>query len=367
MSVPFQDLGRHVEAHRGDLESALARVLDSGRFIFGEELERFEQAFAAYCGCRFAVGVASGTDAITLALLAAGVPAGSEVITAANTCVPTIVGIERAGAVPVLADVEPDTRTLDPDAVEEAFTDRTSAIMPVHLYGLCADLERLRVLSERRGVVLIEDCAQSHGATMAGRRAGSLGLAGAFSLYPTKNLGALGDAGIVTTDDPAVDERLRLLRNYGERERFEHVLAGMNSRLDPIQAAVLSARLPRLDEENRRRQALAARYDGHLAGLPVETPSVPPGRDHVYHLYVIELERREAVRADLAARGVGTDVHYPTPVHQQPAYERLAPAGRSLAVSEALSARILSLPMFPELTDAEADSVADALAAAVVG
>jgi dTDP-4-amino-4,6-dideoxygalactose transaminase len=367
VSVPFQDLGRHVEAHRGDLESALARVLDSGRFIFGEELERFEQAFAAYCGCRFAVGVASGTDAITLALLAAGVPAGSEVITAANTCVPTIVGIERAGAVPVLADVEPDTRTLDPDAVEEAFTDRTSAIMPVHLYGLCADLERLRVLSERRGVVLIEDCAQSHGATMAGRRAGSLGLAGAFSLYPTKNLGALGDAGIVTTDDPAVDERLRLLRNYGERERFEHVLAGMNSRLDPIQAAVLSARLPRLDEENRRRQALAARYDGHLAGLPVETPSVPPGRDHVYHLYVIELERREAVRADLAARGVGTDVHYPTPVHQQPAYERLAPAGRSLAVSEALSARILSLPMFPELTDAEADSVADALAAAVVG
>ena len=246
MRVPYLDLTRETAAVRDELDAAIARVLDSGRYILSEEVDHFESAFATTCAASHAVGVASGTDAITIALLAAGVGPGDEVVTAPNTCIPTIVGIERAGATPVLADVDPATYTLDPTEVERRLTPRTKAILPVHLYGQPADLDSLLALGAGHGVIVIEDCAQAHGATVGGTPVGSFGVAAAFSFYPTKNLGALGDAGAVVSQSDEIADRARLLRNYGERERFEHVLRGLNSRLDPIQAAVLSIKLGRL-------------------------------------------------------------------------------------------------------------------------
>ena len=280
-------------------------------------------------------------------------------ITVANTCIPTIVGIEGAGATPVLVDCEDVTYTLDPVRLEEAITPRTRAIVPVHLYGQCADLGPICSIGERHGVPIVEDCAQAHGAEYEGRRAGSFGAAAAFSFYPTKNLGALGDAGAVVTDDPAVAASARLLRNYGERERFEHVARGHNSRLDSLQAALLVVKLPRLDEWNERRRAIAEHYRSTLDGSMVIVPLEADGRRHVYHLYVVRVEGRDAFREALKGMGVGTAVHYPTPVHQQPAYVDLAPAGRSLETAERLASEIVSLPLYPELTDAEADAVAE--------
>jgi len=308
------------------------------------------------------VGVASGTDAITIALEALEIGPGDEVVTAANTCVPTIAGIEASGATAVLADVELATGTLDPGRLEEALTARTRAIVPVHLYGQCAELEPILALAESRGLAVVEDCAQAHGALYHGAPAGSLGAAGAFSFYPTKNLGALGDGGAVTTDDAALAERARLLRNYGEQERFTHVLKGRNSRLDALQAAVLSAKLPFLEERNGRRRAIAARYDEALEGTDTQAPVEAEGRRHAYHLYVVRSPRRDELRARLAERRIETAVHYPLPIHHQPAYRDLVPAGRSLAASEALAAQIMSAPLHPTLSDEEAGYVAAALA-----
>ncbi len=308
------------------------------------------------------MGVASGTDAITIALEALEVGPGDEVVTAANTCVPTIAGIEASGATAVLADVELATGTLDPGRLEEALTARTRAIVPVHLYGQCAELEPIIALAESRGLAVVEDCAQAHGALYHGAPAGSLGAAGAFSFYPTKNLGALGDGGAVTTDDAALAERARLLRNYGEQERFTHVLKGRNSRLDALQAAVLSAKLPFLEERNGRRRAIAARYDEALEGTDTQAPVEAEGRRHAYHLYVVRSPRRDELRARLAERRIETAVHYPLPIHHQPAYRDLTPAGRSLAASEALAAQIMSAPLHPTLSDEEAGYVAAALA-----
>jgi dTDP-4-amino-4,6-dideoxygalactose transaminase len=360
VNVPFGDLARQTAALRDELDAAISRVLESGRYLFGEELQRFEEEFAAWCGAAHAVGVASGTDAITIALQAVGVGPGDEVITAANTCVPTVVGIEGAGAVPVLVDAEPLTRTLDPAPVEEAIGPRTRAIVPVHLYGQCADLVALGALAEQHGLALVEDCAQAHGAELDGRRAGSFGHASAFSFYPTKNLGALGDGGAVLTSDADVAARARLLRNYGERERFEHVLRGRNSRLDALQAALLSAKLPHVETWTLRRRSIAARYTEALAGTEIRAPVEAPGRRHVYHLYVVETPARDAFRERLASAGVETAVHYPRPVHLQPAYRALG-EGRVLPVSERLSEEIVSLPLYPELTDDEVERVCSAL------
>jgi dTDP-4-amino-4,6-dideoxygalactose transaminase len=362
--VPFNDLARETARYREELQDVIDRVLKAGRYVMGEELDGFEKAFASYCGTRFAVGVASGTDAITIALQAAGVGPDDEVITAANTCVPTIVGIEGAGARPVLVDCEENTYTLDPALIEEAISRRTRAIVPVHLYGQCADLDPILALAERRGIKVIEDCAQAHGAEYAGRRAGSFGIAGAFSFYPTKNLGALGDAGAVVTNDPDVAERARLLRNYGERQRFEHVLRGRNSRLDSLQAALLKAKLRHLDGWNARRRELAERYTSALDGSPASAPLEADRRRHVYHLYVIRVQQRDRVRKALADLGIETAIHYPTPVQRQPAYADLMPADRSLAASERLAGEILSLPLYTGLSDDESSRVASAVAAA---
>jgi dTDP-4-amino-4,6-dideoxygalactose transaminase len=355
VNVPFLDLGRETRALRGELDRAVARVLDSGTYVLGEEVAAFETAFAAACGAEHAVGVASGTDAITLALLALGVGEGDEVITAPNTCVPTVVGIERAGAVPMLADVDPVTYTLAPAEAERRLTPRTKAIVPVHLYGQPADVDGLAAL----GVPVVEDCAQAHGTLVGGRPAGSLGAAAAFSFYPTKNLGALGDGGAVVTSSADVAERARLLRNYGERARFEHVARGLNSRLDPLQAAVLSAKLPHLDAAVERRRALAARYAELLDGSALATPVEAAGGRHAYHLYVVQAEGRDAFRAALEARGIGTAVHYPTPIHRQPAYRHLDVPG-GFPVAERLCERVVSLPLSAFHTDEEIAAVAAA-------
>ena len=362
MHVPFLDLTRQVAALRAELDEAYGRVLAGGRFVLGGEGEQFEDEFARACGVGHAVGVASGTDALTIALAAAGVGAGDEVVTAANTCVPTIVGIEHAGATPVLADVERETLTLDPADVKRVLTERTRAIVPVHLYGQVADMAPLLELARERRLVVVEDCAQAHGAALDGRPAGSLGHAAAFSFYPTKNLGALGDAGAVVTDDAELAARARLLRNYGEQARFEHVARGWNSRLDELQAAFLRAQLPSLGTSNERRRAIAAVYAEALAGTAIEAPAEAQGRHHVYHLYVARAQARDAFRARLAERGVETAVHYPTPVHLQPAYRALAPSRRPRVTEEA-AAQIVSIPLHSALTDDDVAYVAAALSA----
>jgi dTDP-3-amino-3,4,6-trideoxy-alpha-D-glucose transaminase len=356
--VPFLDLRRQTDALRPELDSALADVLDEGRYVLGPPVEEFERAFADYCGASHAVGVASGTDAITIALQAVGVGPGDEVVVPANTTVPTVAGVEAAGAVPVLADVDPMTYTLDPGSVARALTNRTRALLPVHLYGQCADVPTLLDLARAHGLKLVEDAAQAHGAEIGGHRTGSLGDAAAFSFYPTKNLGALGDGGAVVTDDPAVAEEARRLRSYGERERYDSVRSGWNSRLDTLQAALLLVKLPRLEGWNERRRQLAARYDQLLAGTDLVLPIEAEGRRHAYHLYVVRARWRDDLAGRLAEQGVQTLVHYPRPIHRHAAYRRLA---RHLPVSERLCDEVLSLPLYPEFRDDEVERVVEAL------
>jgi len=363
--VPFLDLAREVGELRPALDGALARVLDSGRFVGGEEVERFERAFAGFCGASHAVGVASGTDAVSIALEAVGVRPGDEVITAANTCVPTVAGIEGARAVPVLVDVDPDTFTLAADRLEGALSSRTRAIVPVHLYGQCADMAPLVDFARAHGLRVVEDAAHAHGAEYEGRRAGTLGDAAAFSFFPTKNLGALGDGGAVVTSDPDVGERARLLRSYGEQARFCSLARGRNSRLDALQAALLAAKLPFVESWNERRRELAEGYASALAGLDLVLPQEAEGRRHVWHLYVVRSSRRDELRRELAALGVETLVHYPRPVHRHPAYTDLARGDGLLEVSERLAGEIVSLPLSPHLAEAELEAVVEAVAALV--
>jgi dTDP-3-amino-3,4,6-trideoxy-alpha-D-glucose transaminase len=358
LTIPFLDLSRQVARLRPQLEDALTGALDEARFVGGSAVESFERAFAAYCGATSCVGVASGTDALTIALRALGIERGDEVLTAANTCVPTVAAIEAAGATPVLVDAEPESFTLDPSLLEAALSERTRAIVPVHLYGRCADMESIVAFARAHGLKVVEDAAQAHGAEHRGRRAGTLADASAFSFYPTKNLGALGDAGAVVTNDVDTAERARMLRNYGERARYDSVLDGTNSRLDTLQAALLLAKLPHLDGWNERRRALAVRYREGLADIDVRLPAGDEG--DVHHLFVLRVADRDGFRRALEERAVQTLVHYPRAIHQHPAYERLARRG-SLPVSERLAAEVVSLPLYPELSDAEADEVTSAV------
>jgi dTDP-4-amino-4,6-dideoxygalactose transaminase len=359
MRIPFADLKRGTEALRSDLDAAAARVLDSGWYVLGEEGRAFEAEFASAMGSDFAVGVATGTDAIELALLALGVGPGDEVITQANTCVPTVAGIERSGATAVLCDVEPEAGTIDVESLRGAIGPRTKAIVPVHLYGQCADVDA--VLEVAGDIPVVEDCAQAHGAELRGRRAGSIGALGAFSFYPTKNLGALGDGGAVTTNDERLAERLRLVRMYGQADRYRHVERGVNSRLDELQAAFLRAKLPHLEAWNERRREIAAAYDRALEGSAARPLARLPERLHAYHLYVVQVDDREAFQARLAEAGIGTLVHYPEPVHGHPPYRALGDGPVPLGVAERLATRVVSLPLYPELTDAEVEAVGDAL------
>jgi dTDP-4-amino-4,6-dideoxygalactose transaminase len=371
MKFAFLDFSRQIAATRAELDAAIESTLRSGRLVLGEALQAFEHDFAHYCGAGHAVGVGSGTDALALALEAVGVGAGDEVITAANTCVPTINAIQQAGCVPVLADVDPKTYTLTPAALDGVLSARTRAIVPVHLYGQCADMAPILSFAEAHALKVVEDAAQAHGAEYRGRRAGTLGDAAAFSFYPTKNLGALGEAGAVVTNDRTVADTVRMTRNHGESERYNSAVRGRNSRLDELQAAILSAKLRHLDAWNERRRTLASRYAQALADAPVVLPTEGPGRRHVYHLFVIRTPDREALRDALDERGVQTLVHYPRPVHRHPAHVGLGRGAGSLVISERLCQEVVSLPLYPEIADAEFDAisarVAEAAAAVDVG
>jgi dTDP-4-amino-4,6-dideoxygalactose transaminase len=359
--IPFNDVGRGVAEHRTELDAAVARVLDSGWYVLGPEGKAFEEEFAAACGTAYAIGVGSGTDAIELALRALGIGAGDEVVTQANTCVPTVSAIERAGATPVLCDVEAEAGTMDPASLAGALGEKTRAVVPVHLYGQCADTDAIVALCAERGIEVVEDCAQAAGALLRGRPAGTIGRLGCFSFYPTKNLAALGDGGAVITNDETLAERLRLVRQYGQTDRYRHVTQGVNSRLDELQAAVLRTRLPQLTRWNQRRAEIAASYTAALAGKAVRPLAPLEGRRHVFHLFVVDAPDRDALKTHLHEAGIQTLVHYPTPIHRQPPYRRLADGPVPLSVSERLCERILSLPIYPELRDDEVERVTEAL------
>ena len=343
-----------------DLGACLQRVVDSGWYVLGPQVRDFEADFARYLGVGHAIGVANGTDALALALRALAVGPGQRVITVANAGCPGSAAIAQVGADVAWVDVDAQRLTMAPDALATALASGpVAAVIATHLYGQMADMPAIAALCRQAGVPLIEDCAQAHGAALNGRRAGSWGALGCFSFYPTKNLGALGDGGAVVTGDAALAERLRALRQYGWVRKYEVAVAGgVNSRLDELQAAVLAAKLPHLDAANVRRRAIAARYSGALADLPLQCPPTP-GADHVMHLYVVRTPRRAALQAHLAARGIASDVHYPVADHLQPIWAHRQPP--HLSVTEAACAQVLSLPCYPGLGDAQVDAVIDSV------
>lgn len=365
MSVPFVDLAPDHEEVAAELEAALRSVFRRSFFILGEELEAFEREFAAYTDVGHCIGVGSGTEALHLALRACEVGPGDEVILPSHTFVATALAVAWTGATSVFVDIDPQTYTLDPAQTAAAVTAKTKVIVPVHLYGQTADAAPLASLAAEHGLRLVEDAAQAHGAMYQGKRAGTLGDLACFSFYPTKNLGAVGDAGAVVTSDDALAERLRSLRNYGQREKYRHEEMGFNSRLDELQAAVLRVKLRRLEEWNEARRRIAAAYGERLAGV-LATPVEAKGRRHVYHLYVVEVDHRERVREELGARGIGTQVHYPIPSHLQPLVAGIPHrTGGDLSVTERVADRVLSLPIYPSLTEAQIDEVAEAVADSV--
>jgi dTDP-4-amino-4,6-dideoxygalactose transaminase len=350
--VPFVDLAAQYASLADELEETARRVLRSTDYILGHELGLFEEEFAAFCASRHAIGVDSGTSALELALRAYGIGVGDQVITAANTFIATALAISYTGATPVLVDVDPRTCTLDPARLEEAITGRTRAIIPVHLYGQTADMDPILAVARRHGLRVIEDACQAHGASYRGRPAGSLGDAAAFSFYPAKNLGACGDGGMVVTDDPRVADSIRMLRNYGQREKYHHLVHGFNRRLDTLQAALLRVKLRHLAAWNAARRRHARLYDRLLAASAVEAPFEAEYAESVWHLYVVRCRDRDALRAGLAERGIATGIHYPRPIHLQPAYCELGYARGDFPVAERQAEQILSLPMYTEL-DAE--------------
>jgi dTDP-4-amino-4,6-dideoxygalactose transaminase len=360
--IPQTDPRAAYLAQKSEIDAAIAQVLESGQYILGPVAERFESDFAAFLGLDHGIGCASGTDAIELALRACGIGAGDLVFTVSHTAVATVAAIERAAATPVLVDIEAGGFVMDPAALDAALRKpppgRLAAILPVHLYGEPADLAAIGELARAQELRMIEDCAQSHGAHYRRRPAGSFGDIACFSFYPTKNLGALGDAGIIATGDPALATAAREIREYGWRERYVSARSGINTRLDPIQAAVLAVKLPRLDADNGRRQTVAARYDEGLAGLPIALPPRRADASHVFHQYVIRSQKRDRLREHLRAAAIGSGIHYPVPVHLHPAYRgRVAAGPTGLRNSERVAGEILSLPIYPQLTDAAVDRV----------
>lgn len=356
--VPFLDVGATYRELRAELDAAYQRVMASGWFLLGAELEAFEHEFATAMGARFAVGVGSGLDALALTLRALGVGPGDEVIVPAHTFVATWLAVSTVGARPVPVDPDETTGVVTADAVCAAIGPRTAAVVPVHLTGLPVDLGPLCALADRHGLAVVADAAQAHGATCHDRPVGAFGRAAAWSFYPGKNLGAFADGGAVTTDDPALAERVRRLRNYGSVVKYEHLEAGVNSRLDELQAAFLRVKLAHLPAWNQRRRAVADRYRAGLAGLPVALPVEPDGRRSAWHLYVVRTDRRDALAAHLAAAGIGTGIHYPTPPHRQPAYADAGP-WPDLPVADRLAATVLSLPIGPHLAADAVDRVID--------
>lgn len=362
--IPLTDLRVQRELIADEIDEVIRTVVDSGAFVGGPQIGEFERAFASWCGVRHAIGVANGTDALELALRAVGFEPGMEALVPASTFIATAEAVVNAGGVPVFVDVDAESFTMDPEAAAAAVTTRTGAILPVHLYGRCADMEAIASIAASRGVPVIEDASQAHGATRLSRRAGSIGTSGAFSFYPSKNLGAFGDGGMVTTDEDEVADRVRLLANHGGHAKNEHLIAGRNSRLDTLQAAVLGVKLRHLDDWNAGRREVAAQYEelfGETEGLTL--PSTPDGDEHAWHLYVVRVAggRRDELRTFLESRDIGTAVHYPAPVHLTPAFDTYGNGPGSCPVAEALSDEVLSLPMYPELPTADIERVTSAI------
>lgn len=359
--VDFVDLAAQYRAIEPEVNEAIAKVLRETDFVLGRAVEAFEREFAAFCEAEHAVGMDSGTSALELALRACRIGPGDEVITVANTFIATALAISHAGATPVLVDVDPQTYTMDPEALQNVITPRTKAVIPVHLYGHPADMDPIMEIARKHGLVVVEDACQAHGARYKGKRVGSLGHAAAFSFYPGKNLGAYGDGGAVVTNDSAVAKSLEMLRNYGQREKYHHVLRGFNHRLDTMQAAVLRVKLKYLDRWNEARREHARLYTHHLAGVDVITPQGSYYAESVWHLYVVRVKKRDSLKAHLAERGIATGIHYPIPIQLQPAYRDLGYAPAAFPVTEQLAGQILSLPMFPELTRDAIEVVAGAV------
>mgnify|MGYP001214909549 CR=1 FL=1 len=359
-TIPVCDLSAQFREHEGALRAALDRVLARSWFVLGEEGRLFEEEFASFVGVAHAAGVASGTDAIHLALRALGLKAGDRVLTVPNSAVPTAAAIVQAGCIPAFADVDPRTGLLDLEDLERRLTSDIRALIPVHLYGRCVPLGPVLELARRRGIPVIEDAAQAHGARWEGRSAGSVGDVGCFSFYPTKNLGAYGDGGACTTNDPALNRRLRELRNYGETARYQSDSIGFNSRLDEMQAAVLRAKLPRLGGWIERRREIARAYREELRDCPLALPPDPGAADSP-HLFVVQVARRDRFRAELERRGVGTAVHYPRPIHLQKAYAWLGLGPGSFPHAEARAGRIATLPLYPELRSDQLEAIITAI------
>jgi len=362
VAVPFMDLKAQFQAVRDEVLPAMEEVAADAAFILGPRVAEFEEAFAAYTGANHCVAVNSGTSALHLALLAAGVGPGDEVITVPMTFVATSWAISYCGATPVFVDVDATTYTMDPNQVEARITPRTKAILPVHLYGQPADLGPLLYIGRRHGIPVIEDACQSHGATYRDHPVGSIGQSGCFSFYPGKNLGAFGEGGAVVTNDVAKAARMRTLRDHAQPTRYVHNEIGFNYRMDGLQGAVLRIKLNHLPDWDARRRDLAVRYRDRLADLPLGLPAVGPNRTHVWHLFVVRHPDRDRLRAALADRNIQTGLHYPTPVHLQPAYSHMGYQAGDFPVTEAIARECLSLPLFPEMTDEQQDAVVEALA-----
>lgn len=359
--VPFLDVRLQQQAIRGEIDAAIDRTFESADFILGGQLREFEESFAGFTGTRHAVGVSSGTAALHLSLLALDVEPGDEVITVPNTFIATVEAILYTGATPVFVDVDPETYCLDANRLERAITPRTKVVIPVHMYGQPCDMEAVMTVADHHGIAVVEDACQAHGATFMGRRVGSFGAAAAFSFYPTKNLGGIGDGGAVTTNDTALAQRVRALRHHAQAEPNVFREVGYNCRLDTVQAAVLSVKLERLDRWNKRRREIAARYRSGLEGTEYRFQRVVPGSEPVYHILGVRHPRQQSVHEHLDAAGVGYGGHIVAPIHRQPGYRYLARDGESFDVSESLARTLVSLPVYPELTDEQVDYVVNAL------
>lgn len=361
MNIPWVNLTIQHQNIRAEINSAIQGVLDRSDFILGQDVAKLEEEFAVYCGTKYAVGVDSGLSALELSLRALGIGKGDEVLVPAHTFTATAAAVTFAGAVPVFVDIDPLTWNMDATKIEQSITPRTKAILPVHLYGLPADMNMILGVAEKFKLAVVEDACQGHGAIYKGHRTGSMGNAAAFSFYPTKNLGACGDGGMVTTDDHRVAETIRALRNCGQREKNIHELEPFNHRLDNLQAAILRIKLKYLDQWLESRRKLAALYKDRLADTDIKCQDEPPGYHHVYHLFVIRTKNRDAMQTYLKEHGIGTAIHYPTPVHLQPFYDKTGEARGRFPVAERVCNEILSLPMFPEMTNEQAEVVASCI------
>ncbi|PDT07707.1 MULTISPECIES: DegT/DnrJ/EryC1/StrS family aminotransferase [unclassified Rhizobium] len=365
--IPFLDIKAQYQSIKGEIDAAVLGVLASGQYVLGEEVLRFEQEFADYCDVKHAIAVNTGTSALHLALLAAGIGPGDEVITVPFTFVATVSAICYAGARPVFVDVEPVTLTMDPAEIEAKITSRTKAIIPVHLYGQMADMDAIKAIADRHGIPVIEDACQAHGALYKGRRAGSIGVSGCFSFYPGKNLGACGEGGLVVTDNDDHAKTMRMLRDWGQEQRYHHLLKGFNYRMDAIQGAILRVKLRHLEDWTEARRAHARRYSSLLAGLAhLKLPAETADRRHVYHVYAVRSADREGLQRMLSAEGIPSGLHYPIPVHLQKAHADLGYRAGDFPVSEAAAREVLSLPIYPEMPSRHIDQVAAALEYAYV-